>query len=332
VSVLASLITGTSVDEFLGRSDTTNAERVRDIGASMSTIGLLLALGVVVYLGAVHRGTRHEVRSLVLIAGLGGVALLAGATAELAGIQAVFQTGWADVLSVDVSSPAMMRGLGGLLVVFGLADAGTPVEPAPVVASSTSTWNVGPVRSDVVWHAGADSSFGIAGLGIAVLSFAFDGHTVTEGPRWAHLVADVVHVLAGGAWFGGIMALVVVAAIRHRAGDRDAAELIVRFSSVATVALVSVAGAGSLMAWFILDGFGELTSTVWGQRLTIKLVAVGVATVVGAYHHFVTVPRLESGRATPGDVARARTTIVVEAIVLSFVVIATTFLVNGSIN
>lgn len=330
MSVLASLIAGTSVEDFLGRSDTTNAERVRDIGQSMSTVGLLLALGVVVYLASVHRGTRQEIRSLVLIAGLGGVALLAGATAELAGIQAVFETGWSDVLSVDVSSPAMMRALGGLLVVFGLADDVTLV--ASTGDDATPAWGFHPAQPDVRWHAGADSSFGVAGLGIGVLSFAFDGHTVTEGPRWAHLVADVVHVFAGAAWFGGILALVAVAAIRHRAGGRDASELIVRFSSVATVALASVVAAGSLMAWFILDGFGDLTSTVWGQRLTIKIVAVGVATVIGAYHHFVTVPRLASGRATAADVARARTTIVVEAIVLSFVVVATTFLVNGSIN
>lgn len=330
MSVLTSLITGTSVEEFLGRSDTANAERVRDIGQAMSTIGLLLSLGIVVFLASVHRGTRHEVRSLVLIAGLGGVALLAGATAELAGIQAVFETGWSDVLSVDVSSPAMMRALGGLLVVFGLADGLAP--ETPTATGGSPSRGFAPAHADVRWHAGADSSFGVAGLAIAVLSFAFDGHTVTEGPRWAHLLADVVHVFAGAAWFGGILALVTVAAIRHRAGGGDASDLIVRFSSVATLALVSVAGAGSLMAWFVLDGFGDLTGTVWGQRLTIKLVAVGVATAIGAYHHFVTVPRLASGRASAADIARARTTIVVEAIVLAFVAVATTFLVNGSIT
>ena len=330
MSLLATLIAGTSVDDFLGRSDTTNAERVRDIGAAMSTVGLLLALGVVVFLATVHRGTRHEIRSLILVAGLGGVALLAGATAELAGIQAVFETGWTDVLSVDVSSPAMMRGLGGLLVVFGLADAAVQVAATSGGSGPASAFRS--THATFAWRPGADSAFGIAGLGIAALSFAFDGHTVTEGPRWAHLLADVVHVGAGASWFGGIVALVVVAAIRHRNGGGDIAELIVRFSSVATAALVAVTAAGSLMAWFILDSFDELTTTVWGQRFTIKIVAVGIAVAIGAYHHFVTVVRLESGRATAAEIARARTTIVVEAIVLSFVVIATTFLVNGSIN
>ena len=308
------LVTGTSVEEFLGRSGTSDAERVRDIGAAMSTVGLLVTLGVVMFLATTLRGARQEVRSLVLIASLGGVALLAGAAAELAGIQTVFETGWDDVLSVDVSSPAMMRGLAGLLVVFGIAD---------TVAAADD----GRVR----WQVGADSSFGIAGIGLGVLSFAFDGHTVTEGPRWAHLVADAVHVVAGATWFGGVLALVALAVMRRRSGG-DIAELVVRFSASATVSLVAVAAAGSVMAWFVLDDLGELTGTVWGQRLVIKLVAVAVAAAIGAYHHVVTVRRIEAGTATAADVANARTSIVVEAIVLAFVVVATTFLVNGSIS
>ena len=315
------LVAGTSVDDFLDRSGHANAELVRAIGAGMSTFGLLLALGVVVYLAVVHRGTRNEIHALVMVAGIGGVALLAGATAELAGIQSVFATGWSGVLSVEVSSAAMMRGVAGMLVVFGLTDTVTDAD------AGISSAPVGVVR----WVAGADSSFGLAGLGLGVLSFAFDGHTVTEGPRWASLVADVVHVSAGATWFGGIVALVVVAAMRHRSGG-DAAELVVRFSSLATGALAAVTVAGATMAWFILDGVDDLTGTVWGRRLIVKLAAVAIATAIGAYHHFVTVPRLESGAATHADVARVRTTIVVEAIVLTFVVVATGFLVEGSIN
>ncbi len=315
MSLGAALLATTPLDEFLGRSDTHNAERVRDIGAGLSTGGLLLALGVVVYLAHVHRGTLREIRALVLLAGVGGVALLAGATAELAGIQSVFETGWRDVLTVDVSSAAMMRMIAGVLVVFGLGE--TVVDHG--------------VEGSLRWSAGVDSSFGIVGLALGVLSFSFDGHTVSEGPRGVHMIADAVHVTAGAVWFGGIVALVVVAALRHRTGD-SIAELVVRFSSVATAALLAVVVAGATMAWMILDDFDELTSTVWGRRLTIKVVAVGVATLIGAYHHFVTVPRLAApGGATQAELARARTTLVIEALALAFVVVATGMLVNGSI-
>lgn len=308
------IVAATPLDEFLGGTDTHQAERIRDIGAGIGTAGLLLALGVIAYLAIVHRGPGREIRALVLLAGLGGVALLAGATAELAGIQAVFETGWRDVLSVDVSSAAMMRLLAGVLVVFGFTDG--LAEPDDV-----------PQR----WTAGADSAFGLVGLAIGVLSFSFDGHTVTQGPRGVHLAANVVHVTAASVWFGGIVALVVVAVIRHRTGT-SIADLVVRFSSVATGALACVAVAGGAMTLMIIDDVDDLTDTVWGRRLTVKLIGVSVATLLGAYHHFVTVPRL----AAPDggsliELARARTTLVLEALALAFVVVATAMLVNGPI-
>ena len=308
------ILAATPLDEFLGGADTHRAERVRDIGAGIGTAGLLLALGVIVYLAIVHRGPGREIRALLLVAGLGGVALLAGATAELAGIQSVFETGWRDVLSVDASSPAMMRLLAGVLVVFGLTDG--LAEPDDV-----------PQR----WTVGADSAFGLVGLAIGVLSFSFDGHTVTEGPRVVHLAANAVHVTAGAVWFGGIVALVVVAVMRHRTGT-SITDLVVRFSSVATGALVAVAVAGGAMTLLIIDDVDDLTDTVWGRRLTVKLIGVGAATLLGAFHHFVTVPRLAAPEgASTIELARARTTLVLEALALAFVVVATAMLVNGSI-
>lgn len=325
------LLAATPLDEFLGGADTHDAERIRDIGAGVGTAGLLVALGVVVYLTIVHRGTRREIRALVLVAGLGGVALLAGATAELAGIQAVFETGWRDVLSVDASSAAMMRALAGVLVVFGLA------EGVDGVADRTDAPMDAPIddptgaEASQRWTAGADSSFGLVGLAIGVLSFSFDGHTVTEGPRVAHLAANAVHVTAGAVWFGGIVALLVVAALRHRTGP-SIAGLVLRFSSVATVAILCVAVAGAAMTLLIIDDVDDLTDSVWGRRLIVKLVAVGIALVIGAYHHFVTVPRLAApGGATLLELARARTTLAVEALVLAFVVVAAALLVNGAI-
>src|SRR5690606_15631246 len=119
----------------------------RDLGATVSMAGLLLALGVVVFLARVHRGRASEVRTLLLTAGVGAVALLVGAVVELAGIQVAFDTGWADVLSVDVSSAPMLRMLAGVLVVTGLGTA---------VASD---------ETGVRWMAGPDSTFGLVGLG-----------------------------------------------------------------------------------------------------------------------------------------------------------------------
>jgi copper transport protein len=310
----------TTLDDFLDRSGATNAELVRDIGGGIATFGVLLAVGVLVFLGRVHRGTRDEVRALVTTASFGGVAMLCGGMAELSGIQAAFGTGWGDVLSVDVSSAPMLRLLAGLLVVFGLAD-------------STASIAEGDDADGLVrWSSGVESSFGIVGVAVGVLSFSFDGHTVTQGPRLAHLTANVAHVAAGGTWFGGVVALIVVAVLRHRTRE-SFADHVVRYSSVATTALVVAAAAGVAMSLMIVDDPDQLTGTEWGRRLLVKLVAVVVAAAIGAYHHFVTVPRFAAGQpVTPRALIEVRTTLVIEALVLGFVVVASVLLVNGVIT
>ena len=90
-----------------------------------------------------------------------------------------------------------------------------------------------------------------------------------------------------------------------------------RFSSVATGALACVAVAGGVMTLLIIDDVDDLTDTVWGRRLTVKLIGVGVATLIGAYHHVVTVPRLAAPEGAGAiELARARTTLVLEALAL----------------
>jgi copper transport protein len=109
-----------------------------------------------------------------------------------------------------------------------------------------------------------------------------------------------------------------------------ALDLLLRFSPIATVALAAVAAAGMLMAVFVLDSFGELTGTSWGQILLLKTAAVGLAAMGGAYNHFRLIPSLE---AAPGDeevLAEVRSTITAEAIMLAFVVVVTAWLVAAA--
>ena len=110
-----------------------------------------------------------------------------------------------------------------------------------------------------------------------------------------------------------------------------ALELVVRFSSVASVALGAIVVAGLVMAVSILDSFGEITSTQWGQTLLLKSAAAGLAVFAGAYNHFRLMPALE---ASPNDAAihdSVRATVTAEAILLGFVVVATAWLVGAAI-
>jgi len=118
---------------------------------------------------------------------------------------------------------------------------------------------------------------------------------------------------------------------RHRRSrPTDALGLVVRFSAVASVALGAVVAAGLVMAVSILDSFGELTSTQWGQTFLLKSAAAGLAMLAGAYNHFRLMPALE--RDPDDDVLHrsVRSTVTAEAILLGFVVVVTAWLVAAA--
>ena len=328
----------TPLDDFLAEagSSTDAGERLVRIGLIGSLTGVLIAFGLLVFLASVHRGPSREVRVLLRGAGLAGALALVGAVIEIAGIASVADESWSDALTSSNGSAAMMRLLAGLLIVLGLMEntmpiVGTNSDLLVEVMDGPSAGDDRAVADTVRWLPSSASAFGLAGALIGVFSFAFDGHTVSKGPRAVHAVVNIVHVGAGGAWFGGVVGLAAVAMLRARTGSATG-PLVVRFSSIATVALIAVTVAGVLMSLMIIDDVGDLTGTQWGRLLLIKTFAVGVTVAIGAYNHFVVVPALER-QPDPATVARrARTTVTLEAIVLLCVVIVTVFLKRASIN
>jgi methionine-rich copper-binding protein CopC/uncharacterized membrane protein len=195
-----------------------------------------------------------------------------------------------------------------------------PVGVSDELASAVRQWS--PDRSS--WLA-------FVGVALAVASFWFDGHTVSRGFRPLHALANSVHVVAGSVWVGGVVALAAVIWLRYRRDQPSGAlELVVRFSSVASVALGAVVVAGLIMAVSILDSFGALTSTEWGQTLLLKTAAAGIAMLAGAYNHFRLMPALERH---PDDAELHRTVrsvVTAEAIMLGFVVVVTAWLVAAA--
>ena len=181
------------------------------------------------------------------------------------------------------------------------------------------------------WVADRSSALAFAGCSAAVVSFWFDGHTVSKGFRPLHGIANSVHVVAGSVWMGGVVAMAAVMWMRHRRGVASRAlELVVRFSAVASVALGAVIVAGLIMAVSVLDSVGELTGTEWGQVLLLKTAAAGLAIVGGAYNHFRLLPALQADPDSPVLHEQLRSVITAEAIMLSFVVVVTAWLVSSA--
>lgn len=105
---------------------------------------------------------------------------------------------------------------------------------------------------------------------VATLPYA--GHADTQAPRSVLIPADVLHVLAAGAWLGGLVLLLVCFWPRRRDPVADgAAEATARFSAIALPAVVVLAAAGGAQAWFYLDSVGALVRTTYGWALVAKV-------------------------------------------------------------
>jgi copper transport protein len=295
----------------------------------------VFVLGGIGFMATTLRGSRSEIRTGLNVVGGLGLVVAVGALLELVGL---VQAGGTSLGSL-ADSPGLgmtLRLLGGLTVAGGIIAIGEADRWTPTQSLSSAVLEARPraalqKRDDSVRWYPQSSVATLIGAAAIVISFWFDGHTVSKGPRVFHVLFNSVHVVAGSVWAGGVVSMAAVAWWRYRQGrPTRATELIVRFSSVATVALVAVGVAGTVMAVFVLDSFGELTGTEWGQILLLKTAAVAIAAAGGAYNHFRLLPALEAAPDDEELAAELRTTVTAEAIMLGFVIIVTAWLVSAS--
>jgi copper transport protein len=124
--------------------------------------------------------------------------------------------------------------------------------------------------------------------------------------------------------------MLVLWARRKTDAERDSAlatgQVVVRYSRIATFAVLAVGVAGFTLAWSEIRVLKALTSTSYGKLVLVKVAVVGVIAALGVYNHFRLVPALEQAPKKAG--AGLRRTIRVEAIVVVVVLAITSVLVN----
>jgi copper transport protein len=160
---------------------------------------------------------------------------------------------------------------------------------------------------------------------LALAGFSIEGHTRATNRRLAMVISDVVHLVAGAVWLGGVVGLVL--AFRAGTDTRSLARIVRRFSASALVAVAVVAITGVLMAWIILPTAGELTGTGYGWALIVKVSLVVVVVAIGAFNRYRLVPAVEAR-----DESRTwlRRTVLAELAVLLAVVGVTAVMVTRS--
>lgn len=129
------------------------------------------------------------------------------------------------------------------------------------------------------WVAGA------AGLALAavLVSLPLAGHADTQSPRGLLVPTDLVHLLAAGAWLGGLATVLVLYWPRHAGNEHaDAVRATAAFSRIALPAMLLLVAAGILQGWIYLGSLGELFSGTYAVALLAKLVLASLIIAVAA--------------------------------------------------
>ncbi|WP_020388766.1 CopD family protein [Kribbella catacumbae] len=160
----------------------------------------------------------------------------------------------------------------------------------------------------------------------AVMAPALTGHTRAASPEILVVGVDMLHLLAGSIWLGGLAALAMTLPDLSGRGA-VAAEVLTRFSTTAAGVLAALVAAGFVLAWRILGSWGPLLDTTYGQLLLVKIGIVLVAIAIAAWNRWSLLPRLK--RATKQQDRRAHSRPVLRATAIEAAVLVTVLLVTG---
>ena len=171
----------------------------------------------------------------------------------------------------------------------------------------------------------------LAAAGIAAAAPALTGHTRASSPELLVVATDVLHLLAGSVWLGGLAGLALAL---PGLADRGAlaAEVLARFSTAAAGVLAALVATGAVLAWRILGSWSGFVDTTYGRLLLVKIGIAAVAVAIAAWNRWSLLPRLRQA-ATQDTRAAARPVVratAVEAVVLVAVLLVTGFLVDKS--
>jgi copper resistance protein D len=131
---------------------------------------------------------------------------------------------------------------------------------------------------------------------LLLASQAWLGHAATGVGISENVLIGVyaIHVLAAGAWIGGLHSLGIwLTSTRSGTSEASAVLVLDRFSSMGMVAVPLILLSGFLNAAYRLDGDGlPLIDSAWGKTLSVKLALVLTMIMLAAVNRFVLLPRI----------------------------------------
>jgi putative copper resistance protein D len=111
-----------------------------------------------------------------------------------------------------------------------------------------------------------------------------------------HLASDMLHLLAAGAWLGGLPAFAFLlwrprrGAGRHR--DAAVVRVVDRFSLLGVFSVGILLASGLLNSWNLLNGPRDLIASDYGRLLALKIVFFAAMIAIAAVNKFYLTPHL----------------------------------------
>ena len=274
--------------------------------------GLTLLVGVAVF-GLAVSGRVLPAGARVLLAVAAGLTLAGGAArflAEQARIDAPL-----DTLLDSSTGEGLLRLVTGVVVTavatwFLAAGTGRPSDPAP--GSDTATRPVAVETWRLV-------QVGVA-AGVTMLLHILVGHAAGPSPlRTVNLLVQWLHLLAVGAWIGGLVWL--LAGLRGQERPEQVTTAM-RFSKLAAPMLGLVAVTGLSRALHLAGGWQGLLDSSYGRFLDVKVALFFGLVLLGALNRYRVLPALAGGvrrldglrRNVRGEVALAACILAITAV------------------
>lgn len=308
--------TAAETKPLLRSAGAAGAARLAEAARILGLLATLAIVGGLAFASFVVRDEPSERARVRRALPISGTVLIVAAVGIALAQTVVLEDDWAAMVSLDAITDALSAPFGiavGLRVLGGLVVLAAPRPDTP---------GAGRVRIPAL---------GLVGAALVIVSYSFDGHTVTEGPRWLHAAANATHVYAAAVWSGGLAFLADL--LRRRRDGTDIVRPLMRFSQLASVSLVMAAIGGTIMAVLVMDRFADLWSTAWGRLLLAKIALVSAAVFLGARNRWVHMPVATHvfGQAPSGlAYEHLRRTVIIETIALGCVGVVTAFLVGAS--
>ena len=144
----------------------------------------------------------------------------------------------------------------------------------------------------------AQRALPVAAAAVFLALPAFASHAgATPGLRGdVHVVSDAVHLLAAGAWVGGLPAFVLVlwtASKRRKANWYEfTVNVTRRFSMLAVVSVAVLLATGIVNSWNLLGGPRDLWTTDYGRLIAFKIILLAAMVGIATVNKFHLTPRL----------------------------------------